>query len=253
MKTYFFDIDGVIYDNHQMNNSVLRVLKEKQMNYYFCSGRGYRRTMDVVGNYITDNSLLIIENGSKIVDKNGNLIDCKKITMKEKQLVLKILNFIKKKDIDSIVFNPTTSLDYIVYKSKNIKYSSKIIQLFSVFQTEILKSNMTQITFLFKTDKIKEQFFELCLKHNINAYKSENYIIVNHEKVNKKTGINKIIENQKLKLSDICVVGNDYNDIPMFEIDCSKKIAISSKCLPKKLKELATNLSTFDDLYKNIE
>ncbi len=246
MKTFFVDIDGVIYRNGKVNKDVIDLIDNNNNRLVFCTGRGYTRCLDIVGNFLKKDSILIIENGSKIVDYNGNIIYSKNISSKTKE-TLKEIDY---NQIESVIYNSNSSNNYISFSSVPLKHIVKKYNNFLDFYDEMLYQQFTQITIKFKNDIYKNHFVDYLNSKKINVKKSEDYIIINEKNVNKKSGIDKYIKKYKIEVSDAIVIGNDYNDIEMFKINCGYKIAVKDEYTPASLLELATDITDFNNLSK---
>lgn len=246
MKTFFVDIDGVIYRDGKVNIEVIDLIYNSNNRLVFCTGRGYTRCLDIIGNYLKNDSILIIENGSKIVDYEGNIIYSKNISSNTK----KILKMIDYSQVESIIYNSNNSKNYVSFSDVLLEHIEKNYNDFFDFYNDMLSEKFSQITIRFKNDTYKKYFLNYLNSKNINVKKSENYIIINENDINKKSGICEYIKEYKIKTSDIIVIGNDYNDIDMFEIDCKHKIVVKDEYTPALLLELATNITDFNNLSK---
>lgn len=244
MKLMFFDIDGVIYKDKKINDKLLLFLQKNKIPFVFCTGRGYLRSLEVVNNYLNELPI-IIENGSKIVTKNNEIIYQKFLTQNEKE----ILKYIDYKEVEYILFNPSNSNNYIQYGDKPLLYVSKRISNYEDFYNEVLANDICQITIKFKGNEYVNTFIDKCNKNDINAIKSEDYIIINSKGINKRTAIEFIIDNIIMN-DDIYIFGNDYNDIEMFRLKKGKKIAIIDDNTPEELISLSDIQTSYKDLYK---
>ena len=175
MKTFFIDIDGVIYKDGKINDELLNIIKKQGDKIIFCTGRGYLRSLDIIKEYLDDDSVIIIENGSKIVDYLGNIIYFKKITNTEKSIIKKINN----KKIDYIIFNPIDSQKYISYSQKKLKYVQEHYTSYDFFIKKMLKKDITQLTIKFKNVNFQREFVKLCQDEKINIKLSENFVNIN--------------------------------------------------------------------------
>lgn len=248
MKTFFVDIDGVIYKNGKVNKDVIDLIDNSDNRLVFCTGRGYTRCLDIVGEFLKKDSILIVENGSKIVDYTGNIIYSKNISSKTKE-VLKDIDY---NQIESIIYNSNDSNNYIAFSKTPLKHIVKNYNKFLDFYDEMLHQHFTQITVKFENDIYKNYFVDYLNSKNINVKKSEDYTIINEKNVSKKSGINEYIKKYKIEVSDTIVIGNDYNDIEMFKMNSGYKIAVKDEYTPESLLELATDITDFNNLSKTV-
>ena len=249
MKTVFIDIDGVVYKDGIINKKLIYKIKKSKNEIVFCTGRGYLRSLEIIKPFLETTSTIIVENGSKIVDIFGSKVYSKNISKQDK----KIIKYIKPEDIEYIIFNPNGSDYYISYSSIHLKYVEKNYTDFKQFYNAVMENDMTQITIKFKNDKESNYFFDKTKENKINIRKSENNIIINAKGINKKTAIQKYIKKERLHLKDVIVIGNDYNDVEMFNIKCTTKIAVRDEYTPKIIIEKATVVTNFNELHNIID
>ena len=244
MNYFFLDIDGVIYKNDTLNKKMLNYLKNNNVSYIFCTGRGYLRCMDIVNNYIDDKSLIIIENGSKIVTGNNKLIYYKCLNEKDKKSLL----WINQNQIDYILFNTLDSDFYFEFGNNLLPFVNKRNYNYEEFYKKVLTNDICQITIKFINKTYEKEFYQKCKNNNINIIKSEDYIILNAFGVNKKTAIEYIINLQNINMNNVSVFGNDYNDIEMFKMKIANKVLIKEKNTPEILLKLANIITSYEEL-----
>ena len=80
-KLALFDVDGTIADKGQIPQSVIDGIKHLHHKGYITTvstGRGYIRLKEMLGNLfetvISSEALIVIEHGTKIVDRHGKVI-----------------------------------------------------------------------------------------------------------------------------------------------------------------------------------
>ena len=154
--------------------------------------------------------------------------------------------------IESIIYNSNDSNNYISFSKTPLKHIVKNYNKFLDFYDEMLHQHFTQITVKFENDIYKNYFVDYLNSKNINVKKSEDYTIINEKNVSKKSGINEYIKKYKIEVSDTIVIGNDYNDIEMFKMNCGHKIAVKDEYTPESLLELATDITDFNNLSKTV-
>lgn len=248
MKTFFVDIDGVIYKNGKINKKIIDIINNSNNRIVFCTGRGYIRCLDIVGRHLKRNSILIIENGSKIVDYKGNIIYSKNLLMHTK----KVIKRIDYNQIEYIIYNPNATKYYVSFSDIVLKHTVKNYKSYFDFYNEFLHQQLTQIAIKFKNNVYKDCFIDYLYSKQINVKKSEDYVIINEKNISKKSAISEYIKKFKLKNNDIIIIGNDCNDIEMFEIDCIHKIAVNDEYTPNSLLKLATDVTDFNNLSKTV-
>ena len=247
MKCFFLDIDGVIYKDGVFNKKVLETIKKNGAKYIFCTGRGYLRCLDIVKDYANIDDIIILENGGQI-RKNG------KMQYYEIPLTIKkIIKSINPEEIEYIIFSKKQTNEYYSYGKEKLLHVKYNYVNFNNFLECMYNNNICQITIKFKYYENKKKFLNKCKKRNIEYKLSENYVIINAKGINKKTAIEYVIKNNNLNKDDCIIVGNDYNDIDMFDINCYKKIGVLDNTTPIELKRKSTDLISFEKLSELIE
>lgn len=249
MKTFFVDIDGVIYKNGEINKKLISLIEQENNKLIFCTGRGYMRSLDIVKEYLNNNSILIIENGSKIVDLYGNKIFFKNISDKEKE-VIKNIDY---NQLEYILFNPNDSKYYISYSKKKLNHVQTNCSSYDMFCKEMYNKDITQITIKFNSNEYKGKFLLLCKNKNINIKLSEDYVVINAHNVSKQSAIIQCLEKMHIDNSDVIIIGNDCNDLEMFDVSCMSKIAVVDEYTPKLLIKKATVATDFNHLVETVK
>ena len=248
MKTFFLDIDGVVYRDNVVNTKVLEIIKNTQNKYIFCTGRGYARCLDIVKEYIDNDDEIVLETGGYI--KKG------KIELYYNEIsteIKKIIGLIHEEDVEFIIFAIRGTNEYYSFGKDNLLHVKIKYTNFTDFLDFLYESKVCQITLKFKNINSQNMFLKSCKNKKIEYKLSEDYVIINNSGVSKKTAIEYIIQLNNLNKDDCIVVGNDYNDIDMFDINCYKKIGILDMNTPEIIKQKATDLSSFDDLPRLIK
>ena len=201
MKYFFVDIDGVIYKNGKINDKVIKLVKNNKNKLIFCSGRGYIRCLEIIGKYLNNNSIIIVENGSKIVKNDGKTIYYKKINNNDIS-ILKDIDFTK---LEYIIFNPLYNNYYISYSKSNLKYVKKNYKYYSSFYKRLIKSKTTQICIKTNNDYL-ETIIDIFNRNKINYSLSEGNILINGKNINKKSGVIKVLNKDGINLEDVVLI-----------------------------------------------
>lgn len=245
---FFVDIDGIVYKNGKINKELIKAFNISKNKLVFCTGRGYVRAMEIIEKYVCDKDLIIIENGSKIVDNKGNKIYYKNISNLEKDAITK-LNY---EEIEYIIFNSNDSKYYTAFSKEKLKYVKNNYDSFKLFCKDLYESEMTQITIKFTNSNIKEKIFQKLILLGINVQKSEEYIIINAGGINKGKTINYYLNQFNINREQVVIIGNDYNDISMFDLDVKNKVLVNDEYTPEELIKKADYVTNYDDISKII-
>lgn len=249
MKVFFIDIDGVIYKEGKINRKVINIIKQKQSKIVYCTGRGYLRALDIIKDSLDNDSILIVENGSKIVDTSGKNLYFKNISQQDKNIIKNI----DYNQIEYAIFNPNDKKTYISYSKKKLEHVELNCNSYQTFCVEMNKSDITQITIKFNNKIYQKEFIMLCENSGINYKISEDYVIINRNLISKKSAILYYLNRFNVNCSDIVIIGNDYNDLDMFDLECKNKIVVVDKYTPKSLIKKANIVTNFEELESIIE
>lgn len=225
-----------------VNNEILLNTLNNLKNYEctFCTGKGYN------GGYQTLKDInlkvpFICENGSVIVTKDGTALYHDKMDYnKIKKLICKL----NKMPYEFLAYVDLKSHKYKFLKgckklSEDLSqpwfYSEEIYDNIDEFLNNIDKNNICRITTrgLELDNSIEElKDFDVVLSEN------EFHSICN-KGTNKGFGVKKLADIYNIKLNDIIIIGNDLNDIDMFKLECSLKIATGETKPPRELIDLS--------------
>ena len=254
-KVIVCDMSGIATSRGVNNDELLNCLNSlKNFDFTFCTGKGY------CGGYETlkDMNLtlpFICENGSVLVTKNGEVIynDCMPPKKTEK-----LIRFIAKK----LEFEFMAYVDLKTHKYKFLRgnkkltedlsqpwfYSEEIYEDVDDFIKNIDLNNVCRITtrgLEYDSNNCENIF------RNFHVVVSENeFHSICSEDINKGFGIKKLASYCEISLDDIVIIGNDMNDIDMFELNCGLKIATGKVTPPKELLNLADIYVPLEELPK---
>lgn len=227
-KAIFIDIDGTLRNNlRKVTQKTINAVKQvvnKGILVVICSGRPRKYTEDVskecgASNYI------ISSNGSSIYDYDKKQVLYENIMNKE--ACKRLYELSEKEDIrfimnvgDGRVVNKLHSKDNIEEKLETD--IEEFLSNNNVVQCTLADSNFEKMKSL---KKYIEQIPNVVIKNqhkslvNPNAPKDGSiYYDVSNVGVNKGTGIQKFCELLNISLKDVIAIGDDKNDVPMFEI-----------------------------------
>ncbi len=97
-------------------------------------------------------------------------------------------------ELEYVIFNPNNFNYYVSFSKIPLKHVKINHKLYLDFYNELLHQNLTQIVIKFINDKYRDDFINYLHSNGINIKKSEDYIIINENNVNKGTGITNYIK-----------------------------------------------------------
>lgn len=254
MKLVVFDIDGVILHNNVPVDNVarsIRKLSDRGIKYTFCTGRGYLRSLEVTKE-IYPELPFIVEDGGKIIYTNGKQIVVHPIK-REKILNLRPILHTYAEELIFANFCPING-----YKYRFLAFDEKIIndiKCLPTYYAEALTNNPDKfISWAVEfgcakiTLKIKDNS-NISINSNMEySFSEKQFCCFNAEGINKGSGLLDLVSILNIPLNNIIVIGNDFNDIPMFKLDVLQKIAIMDECYPNDLTKYATQSIKLEEL-----
>ena len=241
IKMCVFDVDGTLYDfyNHCIPDSTIQALKELQnkgIKIVVATGRCHY----ALGSALNDLNFdyVIGVNGAVIVDKNKNVLYRKDFTLDD---VNKINSFSEAceagliwKFIDHMyIYQNVNKVDWYegqinsgVGKEPFIDCPTKDHHFVDIPQSCSLHAPFELVEESFKESKTIEY----------HRYSEDGFDFVS-KGLDKGVGILKLMEILQLSKNEIVAFGDNYNDIPMFQV-VSHRVAMGNGV--EKVKEMAT-------------
>lgn len=193
MKILVSDFDDTLYTiNYLKNIEKIQEFVNNENMFIIATGRNYTQLLEDIEDYYVPYFFLICDDGAGIYSRKGEVLFKKYI---DKDIALDIFETLRNnKEISEAYFD--TGEEYLLDASdKAIKIIGK--------PKDIKKSKDILNNILAKYPQVQ-------------GYISENWINITDKEVNKATGIDFILEKYNLDGNSIFVVGDNINDIPMF-------------------------------------
>lgn len=194
------DYDGTFYLNEKNikeNVKEVKDFRKKGNIFMIATGNNYENFIKTVNKYHIEYDYLILDDGGMIIDNKNNVISANFI---DSDIVKEISCIIKKECGNIAIFNQWKEIDD-GRKTKITKISTKIKDV------KIAKKFAKKINKLYK--------------NYIHAYtmifKDMNIVEIISNKIDKKEAIKKISNIEKVKNSNVYVVGDGYNDLNMIK------------------------------------
>lgn len=196
MKILVSDYDDTMffseYSNEQYSEQLMAIKKWRDDGHLFIinTGRYFGSIKRAIDNYNIPFDYLLAGNGSTIYDNNFNVLHSEEMNNDSIDQVVKILN----------TYNPNQPILFTNHEQASNERPEVVTALFQKVLNEGLASDLNS---------------ELNNINDVFCYLSVNYINVNHQRVNKSFGLDKLLELKNLKDKKLYVVGDSYNDLPM--------------------------------------
>ncbi len=256
-----FDVDGTIAQNGKVPEAVLNGLKNLQNKGCLTTvstGRGYVRLREALGdnfdNVISQNALIILEHGTKIVDNHGNV---------------KFGEFFNDREIDHIIdftranidlfkllwFNPVeiakTKVQVWCSDPKDIQFETEkrghYADVFSCSIGELedilLQQKLSNVTLKLK-DYVKVENLKLSFtRTDTNVLFQDGNMEFIKNNTNKALAINWMTHHLRIKSDDILVAGNAINDVEMLDIDSKYTVLVGPQEIRDTIKSYISKQS----------
>ncbi|KKP69994.1 hypothetical protein A2X44_02155 [candidate division CPR3 bacterium GWF2_35_18] len=220
IKLCVFDIDGTLKEKGKPISKKLietiHKLQKENIFYTVATGRGHDTTINAISK-ITYSAPYVILDGSCMIDNNKNTLF---ISPLEKEIVEQAADFIKKYR-ESIIFNGYWHpKDHTLHIAISEKGKENLVKEYPYLKYKFYSNNNCFIEDLPK-DKPSLLFIKTIKKLELNGqynatYNDDTLNFVNKD-ISKKSGIQKLCSNYKIKTKEIMVFGDDDNDLSMAE------------------------------------
>ncbi len=239
LSAVMVDVDGTIRTKDGIPESVLAGflhIQQEGVITTVTTGRGYKRFAEIISPYIdtivTQNTPLMLENGSRICTKDGSE-NIKYYPLSAAELDYSLRQSARS-EIQFVVYYPQRISDNAVIWSQDRYLRSDLHRKYGYF-AEVLDCSAGDLNKRMMVDK--PCMFSLHLKapselpdvykhfenDKLNASMNEGSIMVNAVGRNKASGIISVSEILDVPLNEVGIAGNDHNDIPMFTLSDVRK------------------------------
>ncbi len=242
-KLALFDIDGTIALHGIIPESVITGLKHIQTLGFLTTistGRGYIRAKEALGKHfdtiISPESLIIIEHGTKIVDRNGKVV---------------YADYFKPNEIDHIIDFSRTNAEMIKLLWFVSPDPQRRVQVWCEdpgnIENEIKKRGHYAEVFHCSFEELKERLLEYPIS-NVSA-KLEDYVKVENLKLrftrseiniifqdgmmeyirniaDKSKAVLYLEKHHNIAVADMLVAGNAINDVDMLNLSAGRRILV---------------------------
>lgn len=241
-----FDVDGTIADKGSVPMSVLEGIKHLRSKGYITTvstGRGYIRLKEMLGNnfkgIVSDEALLILEHGTKIVNFKGEVVFGEFFNERELD---HIVDFTRANlDLYKLVwFNPEdvnqkvqvwcineNDIDEEVKKRGH--YANVFYCSIGEFEDILLKQHITNVTLKLK-EYVKVENLKLTFtRTDTNVIFQDGNMEFVKSNINKGLAVDYVAKQLNIASEHILVAGNAINDIEMLDIDSGLTLLVSTE------------------------
>lgn len=209
------DFDNTLLFDNKMKERDVKAIKQFQENghlFGLCTGRSLEGVMTPTLPYDIQYDFYILLSGALILNKDKDIILEKKIPM---PIALDIVHFLDGIDA-SIVYHDQM---YKVFKEKDDSHRGTYLHSFEELNTNFINA----LSFHFQDNELdlaKQSTDTINKKYGnyIEAYQNNQHIDLVAKGCSKGNGIKIIQDYFQLKDSQVHVIGDSWNDLPMLDV-----------------------------------
>jgi len=243
IKLFIFDIDGTLtISGREIPFNLQNTLRSMQRSGKLCTvatGNAYIQFLLKYGAQFVPNTDMILENGARI----GNIYEEYFYQDELDEGILSSVNeIIMNNNLLYIGYYRGLAQKYTFYTEDENLYQNLLYMTDEIifdkleFIQKIYTLKPARIVFGLKPDQTKailpNGFIGNCIP-NMNTNEVTNL------STTKGSSVNLLSEKLNIKLAEIAVIGNGYNDIPLFELNVGAKIYVGNEC--QDLEKYATD------------
>ncbi|MEK7496405.1 MAG: HAD-IIB family hydrolase [Patescibacteria group bacterium] len=231
IKLIVTDIDGCIYDKNKLVTNLinqLKILKNKGIYCTFATGMGIKRI-----NYKIDfkpNCAMIVEDGGRIISPEGETIIAHPFLADD---LVVLQSMLEQSKISMVAFACLTNQKYICL-AKDDKALQTIKNGLAVSDVVITDNAESFIEYALQFGCTRVSIFarensNFVYDTRLRCVKNLDHINITIRGVDKGTALIELINLLEINLQETLVIGDDFNDIPMFSLPVGFKISVSNR------------------------
>lgn len=231
-KVFLIDSDQTLKNDKgyisEKNRKAIKRVVDNGDYAIICTARPRYHTLEIMDD-ISASNYIISSNGAEIFDAKKNKII--KSYYVDKKTVNYLIKICFKLDIRLVL-----SSDDIDFVTKNIRNESQILLMKNKFHEQlknvkiktcmVIDSNIDAVLNLKKIISLKDNICIINEKSQQDKY-TEEWFCVGNKKANKGNGLLYIANYLKVPIINTIAIGNDYNDVPMFNV-CNISISVDN-------------------------
>ena len=260
-----FDVDGTIWEKGVVPDTVVRGFKHLHKNSTLTTistGRGYIRLREALGvsfdDLISDKSPIIVEHGTKIVDKKGNTLFADFLNDEE---IDHIVDFTRN-NIDlfkMLLFypnNPNEKVKICCFNESDLEmeikkrghYAEVFYASLGELNSLIRLEKLTNITLKLKPYIKVENLKLLFTRTETKIVFQDGEMVFLKQNTNKALAIKYLLDYLKISSNKLLVAGNAINDVEMLDFDSKETLLVGPKESREMIKSYLSDLSGIIEL-----
>ena len=222
-KLILIDSDGTLRKTDgTISNRTIEIIKrlvEEGSYVVICTGRPRYHT-EIIMKDAGASTIIISSNGAEIYDTSIDKVICSSfMDIKE---CYKLIEYAVMHDLRLVI-----NVGNIEFVTKELKNDNQILLDFNNYKEQLNGHNVYQCMFVdSKIDKIDElkrilensETIKVKNKINQNKISDSNWFTIGNSDANKGTALISLAKFLNIPIKDTVAIGNDYNDIAMFEV-----------------------------------
>jgi HAD superfamily hydrolase (TIGR01484 family) len=243
VKLAVFDVDGTIATRSVIGPEIVAGFKHLHDLGYITTistGRGYSRVRDVFGDrfeqLISEDALIILEHGTKIVDRSGNIVFAENFDPSEME---EVIEFIRANIelVKLIWYYPKGSASRMkvwCYDERELEeelasrgnYADVFSSSFGKLRELLLEDSLSNVSVRMRSH-VKVHNLKLSLTHSpINLVFQDGNLEFLKNNANKGLAVQYLLHHYQLKAADLLVAGNAINDVEMLDSDAAFRVVV---------------------------
>lgn len=243
-KLALFDVDGTIANHGVIPPSVVDGIKHLQQKGYITTvstGRGYVRLKEMLGDLfeiiISPESLIIIEHGTKIVDRHGKVIFGEFFNEREIDHVMDFtranINLFKLAWFNPVDVSEKVQVwcvdeeDVQEETEKRGQYANVFTCSIGELEDLLLAQRLTNVTLRLK-DYVKVENLKLAFtRTDTNVIFQDSNMEFVKNNTNKGLAVEYVAKHLKVQKDDLLIAGNAINDVEMLDVGAGIALLVS--------------------------
>lgn len=251
MQLVICDMSGIVFVDGRANEKLLKIFKNlEKTKVSFCTGKSYRGTRECLRGFQFYEPIAC-ENGALIMTLDGTILS--KHLINQTGLDVLVQDMINQ-GVESIAFCDLDSQKYVFWVEKEISSLPKYF--YSKYVTHDSKQFIRKLLNTETVRLIVHSKKAVDMSKYVNSFdvskSADGFYSFTAKGINKRSAVYEIANYLNVQTQNLTIIGNDYNDIDMFNIFEAKKIAVGKNC-PLELSSNADVCLDIEELEKYIQ
>lgn len=251
-KLAVFDVDGTIAECGVINPRALEGIRHLQNSgciTTLSTGRGYVRLRNLLGDMfeeiISPDAILVLEHGTKLVDRQGNILFAEFLSPEEVEHVIDFLRanislfkfaWFNPTDVNRKIFfwcaDPRDEDEQIAERAE---YAEVFTSSIGKLREMLLSEQLTNISFRLKDFITVENLKLVFTRTETNIIFQDGNMEFMRSNINKGLAVLEAAKKLGIKKYDILLAGNAINDVEMLDLDVPTAVLVGTESTRKTI------------------